>query len=221
MMAWIRRHYGGFTLIELLVVIAIIAILAAILLPALQKAREKARQAVCMSQLKQFGLAISMYTQDYDGWIIPSTYGGVADNWTHWTWMHIFSRYGYIKIPIDPTYTTSADAYITVCPSRRGSPGGAGGVLYTYATNRYVCGVYHQQDTYPFKRDSNFKRQSETAVILEVAGGGGCFPAVTESGPKLSYHHNEGMNVLYLDYHVSWHKEPVPSSSSDVFWDGD
>ena len=69
-----RRRAGeaGFTLIELLVVIAIIAILAAILFPVFAQAREKARQASCLSNIKQQGLALLQYLQDYDE-TFPST----------------------------------------------------------------------------------------------------------------------------------------------------
>src|SRR5438477_10441937 len=74
-----HRGFRGFTLIELLVVIAIIAILAAILFPVFAQAREKARSISCLSNLKQIGLAIAMYTQDYDEQFVFS-WGG-AGNW--------------------------------------------------------------------------------------------------------------------------------------------
>src|SRR5436189_247315 len=79
---WMKgRRSLGFTLIELLVVIAIIAILAAILFPVFAQARDKARQAGCLSNLKQVGTALMMYQQDYDERMPTTcTYG------RGWTW---------------------------------------------------------------------------------------------------------------------------------------
>ena len=70
----------GFTLIELLVVIAIIAILAAILFPVFAQARAKARQTVCMNNMKQISTSILMYNQDYDARWMDSCAGYNARN---------------------------------------------------------------------------------------------------------------------------------------------
>jgi prepilin-type N-terminal cleavage/methylation domain-containing protein/prepilin-type processing-associated H-X9-DG protein len=76
-----RHSRSGFTLIELLVVIAVIAILAAILFPVFAQAREKARQTTCTSNVKNLGLAVMMYAQDYDETYPPLWYAAGNGHW--------------------------------------------------------------------------------------------------------------------------------------------
>src|SRR4028119_825727 len=76
-----RPTHRGFTLIELLVVIAIIAILASILFPVFARARENARRSSCQSNLKQIGLGILQYVQDYDERYKPSSGISYAYSW--------------------------------------------------------------------------------------------------------------------------------------------
>jgi len=100
----------GFTLIELLVVIAIIAILAAILFPVFARAREKARQTSCLSNVKQLGLGIQMYAQDYDEMIVSGVYDyNNSGTWNTGDYSWRDAILPYVK-----------NAQIFVCPSKKG-----------------------------------------------------------------------------------------------------
>jgi prepilin-type N-terminal cleavage/methylation domain-containing protein/prepilin-type processing-associated H-X9-DG protein len=104
---------SGFTLIELLVVIAIIALLAAILFPVFARARENARRSSCQSNLKQIGLVIMQYTQDYDEMLpTPLWWTATSSN----TWLGEIQPYAkstqVFQCPSDPN-KTGASGWMT------------------------------------------------------------------------------------------------------------
>ena len=103
------RKPKAFTLIELLVVIAIIAILAAILFPVFAQAREKARQTSCLSNLKQLGLGMNMYAQDYEGALMQTSWElGSFKAKVHWSYLvqpYVKNERVFV-CPSDPTPVT-------------------------------------------------------------------------------------------------------------------
>ena len=227
------RPNRGFTLIELLVVIAIIAILAAILFPVFAQAREKARQTSCLSNMKQVGLGLLMYTQDYDEQfpradytlpvgtpspLNPGATGGFARRINHYKWPAWVLP--YIKSP-----------QIFACPSRKrdeeawnvnGEIKGNG-----YALNLSISG----RPIAPFGENSSFlggglagvQTPSETWMLMELRNqvsysyisNGTLFPAalreswaayLTPGGlvNKENAPHSDGFTFCYIDGHAKY-----------------
>ena len=115
-MAKCTNKQKGFTLIELLVVIAIIAVLAAILFPVFAKAKEKARQAGCLSNLKQITMAWTMYADDNDDTACPAVYfnGAYTYGWDFTAYSADWVNYTFTDGLLAP-YTKNDQ--INACPS--------------------------------------------------------------------------------------------------------
>jgi prepilin-type N-terminal cleavage/methylation domain-containing protein/prepilin-type processing-associated H-X9-DG protein len=211
----------GFTLIELLVVIAIIAILAAILFPVFARAREKARQASCLSNLKQLDLGIQMYLQDYDEKFVTYLWGegnsGIPNSATWWAGIY--------------PYVSNLEIY--ECPSSGlgghhawdcwihppfDKPGWTNNYGYSEIIGNWGGGI----------KIANLKRPAETLVLADctstwiggywssadrshlrrvafAAGGApcGCGPSL-EMNPEWALH-NEGSNCAFADGHAKWY----------------
>ncbi len=114
-----KGRRAGFTLIELLVVIAVISLLAALLFSAFARARENARKTSCLSNLKQLGTGVLLYTQDYDE-LLPCTTGGNPGTNQAGGWI-FYSTFGVANGAFDATkgslFTYVKNRQLYVCPS--------------------------------------------------------------------------------------------------------
>ncbi len=125
----VSRRRGGFTLLELLITITIIAILAALLVPALARAKDKSRALQCTGNLRQWGLALRMYADDFDDYL-PRRGQGVqtltlinrASDWFN-ALPPYFTKPAYADLVADGRKPAAGDHDLFICPDAT-DPGG-------------------------------------------------------------------------------------------------
>jgi prepilin-type N-terminal cleavage/methylation domain-containing protein/prepilin-type processing-associated H-X9-DG protein len=211
-----RARSAGFTLIELLVVIAIIAILAAILFPVFAQAREKARTTACLSQAKQMGTALDMYTQDYDESLPRLWTCCPARDWT--TDLLPYIRTGSLadaarinaalaKDRLD-LFTAAQPFY--QCPSK-GPSRDPRGFRRGYGYNGYLAGDQ------PL-RLAAISAPSETLAFGDVYGEvDRLYPYAAPIGDDRFYpeaRHSGGLNTTFADGHARW----VNGTDARLLW---
>lgn len=211
----------GFTLIELLVVIAIISILAAILFPVFARARENARRTSCLSNIKQMGLALMQYTQDYDEGLPPTHITGYTGSYPDNTpWVSGNLYWAQILHP----YHKSTQVFF--CPSspspdrtdpRRSNYGANEAVLpIPPATPLKLVAIVSPASIYVMMDASdtriNFARTNTVGggiyYVPGMGDAGGSCDTLTGTNLKdcQSGRHFGGVSVGFADGHAKWLK---------------
>lgn len=218
---------AGFTLIEILVVIAIISLLAAILFPVFGLARENARRNSCQSNLKQIGLGLMQYTQDFDEYF-PCGSTGFGDGWAGQIFPYVRSRQLFI-CPCDSKRSPSVNNSVYQCSyfmNRGLNTPVSGGVspkvltVLTAASITVFAGEVYQgvmtggTTTYPVdinspRGDGNFVPNYATSYRTGVMGNR---PAFQNGVTYEETAHFNGSNFLACDGHVKWFRPSAISS---------
>jgi len=206
----------GFTLIELLVVIAIIAILASILFPVFGRARENARKATCQSNLKQIGLAMEMYSQDYDGFF-PLWYNSAGTNGVNKSWVDILSTYANAKGKYNNSKRPYYQNTVFDCPSFDENAAPADYLYYAVLYGYSLC-VDNELARIPKPSEVGIVADGEAYAQVTWANNHRVgTPGTAVSSSPLRNRHSEGLNILYCDGHVKWSRAGIGDSLADTF----